>query len=120
MVVNATMAVADWASQCRLGKMECFRLRVALAEALNNIILHGCRGQTNHQPISIVCRNNSRKLSISVSQKSAKPTKLPLEADIPNPLSVSGRGLPIMFQWLDEVTSVYKDGRNILTLVKFR
>lgn len=117
---DAALAVADWAFQCCFDKMECFRLRVALAEALNNIIVHDWRVQGSRQPIILECWANSLKLSISVSQKSAELTKLPIKTDIPSPLSASGRGWPIMFHWLDEVTSEHQDGRNILTLVKFR
>lgn len=117
-VPDAAMAVADWALECRLNRMDCFRLRIAVAEALNNIILHGQGAEEAHHRIVIECQDDAQKLSVSVSQLNGPPITVPTVAEIPGPLSESGRGWPIMFQWLDEVSSDHCNGQNVLTLVK--
>lgn len=118
-VPDVALAVADWASGC-LDSADCFRLRVAVAEALNNIILHGTVERDMNHRIVIECQDSRHTLCICISQNNSKPIPLPVNADIPDPMSESGRGWPILFHWLDEVRTQHIDGRNRLTLIKYR
>lgn len=97
-----------------------FQLQLAVDEVASNIILHGYTHQTG--PILLTIWKENDKIIIRIQDR-GEPFN-PLEADEPDlqaPLeerSPGGLGIHFLKTVTDRVHYQFKDGKNILTLVK--
>jgi serine/threonine-protein kinase RsbW len=116
--------IADFttASARELGLNEkgIFQLQLAVDEVASNIILHGYTHQTG--PIHLTIWKENDRIIIRIEDR-GEPFN-PLEVDEPNlgaPLeerSPGGLGIHFLKTVTDSVHYQFKDGKNILTLVK--
>ena len=116
--------IADFttASARKLGLSEkgVFQLELAVDEVASNIILHGYTHQTG--PIHLSIWKEKDRIIIKIKDK-GEPFN-PLEADKPDleaPLeerSPGGLGIHFLKTVTDSVHYQFKDGKNILTLIK--
>ena len=116
--------IADFttASARELGLSEkgVFQLELAVDEVASNIILHGYTHQTG--PIHLSIWKEKDRIIIKIKDK-GEPFN-PLEADKPDleaPLeerSPGGLGIHFLKTVTDSVHYQFKDGKNILTLIK--
>ncbi|MDY9923375.1 ATP-binding protein [Methanobacterium sp.] len=97
-----------------------FQLQLAVDEVAANIILHGYTHQTG--PIHLTIWKENDKIIIQIQDR-GEPFN-PLEADEPDlqaPLeerSPGGLGIHFLKTVTDSVHYQFKDGKNILTLIK--
>jgi len=97
-----------------------FQLQLAVDEVASNIILHGYTHQTG--PIHLTIWKENDKIIIQIQDR-GEPFN-PLEADEPDlqaPLeerSPGGLGIHFLKTVTDSVHYQFKDGKNILTLIK--
>jgi len=117
-------SIADFitSSTRELGLIEkdVFQLQLAVDEVASNIILHGYTHQTG--PIHLTIWKEKDKIIIQIQDR-GEPFN-PLEADEPDlqaPLeerSPGGLGIHFLKTVTDSVHYQFKDGKNILTLIK--
>jgi len=97
-----------------------FQFQLAVDEVASNIILHGYTHQTG--PIHLTIWKENDKIIIQIQDR-GEPFN-PLEADEPDlqaPLeerSPGGLGIHFLKNVTDSVHYQFKDGKNILTLIK--
>ena len=97
-----------------------FQIQLAVDEVVSNIILHGYTHQTG--PILLTIWKENDKIIIRIQDR-GEPFN-PLEADEPDlgaPLeerSPGGLGIHFLKTVTDSVHYQFKDGKNILTLIK--
>ncbi|MBI4814269.1 MAG: ATP-binding protein [Methanobacterium sp.] len=97
-----------------------FQLQLAVDEVASNIILHGYTHQTG--PIHLTIWKENDKIMIQIQDR-GDPFN-PLETDKPDlqaPLderSPGGLGIHFLKTVTDSVHYQFKDGKNILTLIK--
>lgn len=95
---------------------ELMRFEIALGEIGANVLTHGRPGRGD-QPIDYVLRFADGEVCASFSDHGpAVHDKLAQE--MPDPLSESGRGLPMARTLLDELGYEREGGRNVWRLVK--
>ena len=122
-------SIADFTTESagKLGLNEkgVFQLQLAVDEAVSNIILHGYTHRTG--PIHLTIwkennNNNNNNIIIRIEDR-GEPFN-PLKVDKPDlgaPLeerSPGGLGIHFLITMTDSVHYQFKDGKNILTLVK--
>ncbi len=101
-----------------------FQIQLAVDEVVSNIILHGYTHQTGPIHITIWKDKENDTIIIRIQDK-GEPFN-PLEADKPDleaPLeerSPGGLGIHFLKTVTDSVHYQFKDGKNILTLIKNR
>lgn len=108
------------ARELGLSEKGVFQLELAVDEVASNIILHGYAHQTG--PIHLTIFKENERIIIQIKDR-GEPFN-PLEADNPNlgaPLeerSPGGLGVHFLKTVTDSVHYQFKDGKNILTLIK--
>jgi len=95
---------------------ECFRIEVALAEAINNILEHALPERPDEY-ISVFCQAQDSMLVIEILDNGKPLTILP-DDQLPDWHHESGRGWPIIYRWMDEVSHRYTNNQNQLILKK--
>jgi serine/threonine-protein kinase RsbW len=113
-------ALSQAASEAGLSQGEFIDLDLAVAEAANNIVLHGYgRDETNS--FQVLIQVEEGRLSVELSD-SGRPIPAPmLEAASPAPWDAEcGRGFGIIHACVDALTYRSEGGLNRLTLVKNR
>jgi|GEM_PF-808814 len=107
-----------------LSKQICFELELAVVEAANNAIIHSC-GDDPAKQLELELSHQSRQLTIIIRDHGAGMDYL---ARQPKPIqdnptvedvSVSGLGLSIIHQIMDEVHYSSKNGTNTMTMIKW-
>jgi len=96
--------------------------QLAVEEAITNIIIHGYRVTGGKIEISFISDSNRVEIQIADSAPRFDPLSVP-EPNLDRPLeerSIGGLGIFLIRQVMDEVTYQYRDGKNILALVKKR
>jgi len=97
-----------------------FQLQLAVDEVVSNIIIHGYTHQTG--PIHLTIWKENEKVNIQIKDR-GEPFD-PLKVDTPDlsvPLkerSPGGLGIHFLKTVTDSVHYQFKDGKNILTLIK--
>lgn len=97
-----------------------FQLQLAVDEVVSNIIIHGYTHQTG--PIHLTIWKENEKVNIQIQDR-GEPFD-PLKVDTPDlsvPLkerSPGGLGIHFLKTVTDSVHYQFKDGKNILTLIK--
>ncbi len=110
------------ASELGLNDKGVFQLQLAVDEVVSNIILHGYTHQTG--PIHLTIWKEDDKIIIKIEDR-GEPFN-PLKVDKPDlgaPLeerSPGGLGIHFLKTMTDRVHYQFKDGKNILTLVKLK
>lgn len=104
-----------------LGDYGQFQAQLAVEEAVTNIIKHGSLEVTDK--ISIKCQKRDNEIHIIIEDP-GKPfnQKDVCEPDLKiSPLKRDPGGLGIYFikKYMDKINYIYKDGKNILTLIKY-
>lgn len=92
------------------------QIEVALVEAVNNAIAHGCKGRTDAE-IRIRARIEDGYLVIEL-QDPGEPLQTLPGPEMPHPLEESGRGWPLIHAYMDWIEYRSEGGINFLTLSK--
>ena len=99
-----------------LGKTQVLRLELALVEALNNIIAHGCEERSDVR-IGVVMEALDDVLLVEIRDEGSTIDELP-GGEMPDPLQESGRGWPLIRACVDGIDYRSENGENILSLTK--
>jgi serine/threonine-protein kinase RsbW len=92
------------------------QVELALVEAVNNVIAHGCPGRTDAR-IGIRLRVRGDALVIELRDPGIPLPALP-GAAMPDSPAECGRGWPLIHACVDRVEYRSEDGSNVLTLGK--
>jgi anti-sigma regulatory factor (Ser/Thr protein kinase) len=92
------------------------QIELALVEALNNVILHGYQSRPEHQ-IRTDWQLVDDCVRIEILDQGQTLASLP-DGDMPEAMSESGRGWPIIRACMDRVDYHSSQGVNHLTLIK--
>ena len=97
-----------------------FDVRLAVDEAITNVIQHGYEGKEGL--IHIRCEVSTREI-VLVVEDSAKPFNLssveePRLSDSLEKRQIGGLGVYLIKKKMDQVTHEFKNGKNILTMKK--
>ena len=95
---------------------ECFHIEVVLAEVINNIVEHALLDRPD-EFIKIRCSAVKTMLVIEVLDN-GKPLLTVPKDTLPDWDAESGRGWPIIYSWMDEVTYCHSNHQNQLVLKK--
>jgi serine/threonine-protein kinase RsbW len=104
-----------------MGDHEMFQTQIAVDEAITNIIMHGELEEKDK--ISLKCEKDRGMVKIVIEDE-AKPFD-PTTTEDPDLLSpveereVGGLGVYFIKEYMDEIKYDFKDGKNILTMVKY-
>lgn len=104
-----------------LGDREIFQIQLAVDEACTNIIEHAELKEENK--ISIKCRNLEDKIELVIEDR-GKPfdpttTKPPDLKSGPQERELGGLGVHFIKTFMDEVKYEFREGKNVLTLIKY-
>lgn len=115
-IVPTTRKIIDY---CRLVGFDydtCFQIHVVVTEAINNIITYA----TPDSPITISCMFDEldKVLVIDIIDNGTAIDKLPL-FEFPDCEAESGRGWPIIINWMDDVSHVRQGEENHLSMKKY-
>ncbi|MCE5213326.1 MAG: ATP-binding protein [Methanobacterium sp.] len=103
-----------------MGDHDLFQTQIAVDEAITNIIEHGELAEQNK--IIIKCKKEGNKILIIIEDKGKPfdPTKL-ADPDITAPIherKTGGLGVYFIKKYMNQVEYDYRDGKNILTMIK--
>lgn len=116
--------LADWIGQLAvvmsLPRTVAYRLDLVLAEAVTNIIEHGCTDIEGRE-IVIRCDLERDALAVEITDDARpydptareEPASAAADLEAANP---NGRGILLMRRYTREIRYRYENGRNILTL----
>ena len=95
-------------------------LRLAVEEAITNVIVHGYREQGGE--VDVTCRATRGIVEVQIEDAASpfNPLLLP-EPDLTTDIEdrhVGGLGIFLIRQVMDEIVYRYENGKNILVLVK--
>ena len=109
-----------FARERKLAREHAFRLDLAVAEALTNIMSYAYCDEARHD-ISVELRAQPDRIRIRIEDDGVpfNPLELPVE---PQPRSLdqaqpNGRGIPLMRSFMSELHYLRRDKRNVLTMV---
>ena len=117
--------LADWIGQLAvamsLPRTVAYRLDLVLAEAVTNIIEHGCTDIEGRE-IVIRCDCEADAVAVEISDDARpydptareEPASAAADLDAANP---NGRGIMPMRRYTREMRYRYENGRNLLTLI---
>lgn len=94
--------------------------QLAIEEAITNVIVHGY--QKPGEPIGIVCRISQESVEVQITDAAPRfdPFTVPepeLEESIED-RSIGGLGVYLIRRVMDEVTYHYRNGQNVLVMIK--
>jgi serine/threonine-protein kinase RsbW len=104
-----------------MGDHDLFQTQIAVDEAVTNIIEHGELAPPNK--ITLKCEKKGDRIQVIIEDKGKPfdPTTL-AEPDITVPLEerkTGGLGVYFIKKYMNQVKYEYKDGHNILTMIKY-
>lgn len=111
-----TVYISTQCEELDINKLQCFRISICAAEAMNNIIEHACAKSTAHS-IRVVMVITAAEITIQFLDSGihySPPENKPLELE-----EESGRGWYILRNWTDQLNYRRQGRINRLTL-KFR
>jgi serine/threonine-protein kinase RsbW len=96
--------------------------QLAVEEAITNVIVHGYR--RTGEPISITCQIHHNRVEVRITDAAPRfdPFTVPepeLEESVED-RSIGGLGVYLIRRVMDEVSYHYRDGRNVLVMVKIK
>jgi serine/threonine-protein kinase RsbW len=95
-------------------------LQLAVEEAVANTVVHGYRGAAGEVIIAVQITDDAVQVRIEDNAPPFNPLSVP-DPDRGTDLEdrrIGGVGIFLIRQVMDEVSYEYKDGKNLLTLVK--
>lgn len=98
----------------RLSRPVAAQVELAVVEAVNNAIEHGCRGRTDAE-IGMGIRVEDDVLLVELRDPGIPIPAIPGPA-MPDPLAESGRGWPLIHACMDRIDYRSEGGINVLTL----
>jgi serine/threonine-protein kinase RsbW len=104
-----------------MGDHEMFQAQIAVDEAITNIIMHGELVEENKIRLKCEKRGDRVKIVIEDEGKPFDPTTTE-NPDLNAPLEereMGGLGVYFIKKSMDEVNYDFKDGKNILTMIKY-
>jgi serine/threonine-protein kinase RsbW len=105
-----------------VGEKDIFEIGLAVDEACANIILYGYKGREGGITISSCVRDQQVEVTISDRGTPFDPLSVPppdIAADVDH-RKIGGLGIHLIRSMTDQVSYIYQDGTNLLTLVKER
>ena len=99
-----------------------YRLLIAGTEAVNNGILHGCKGDSRKN-VHVMCelKRDSLVFTVQDQGRGFKPEEVPDPLEEKNLLKTSGRGIFLMRSLMDKVTfSVTSDGTEVELIIDLK
>ena len=108
--------IAHYAQTLDLDLQAVFQLKIAIAEALNNIAAHGMDPERPGK-IEITCRRSAQALEIIIVD-SGRPIEIQPSGAFPLQHVERGRGWPIMINWIDQIEYLPGPPHNRLHLTK--
>ena len=111
-VEDALNGLTQYCLTAGFDTQDCFYIEVALAEAVNNIIEHALRGRPD-ESIRIFCRMLKSTLIIELLDNGKPLLDLPLNK-LPDWEKESGRGWPIIYRLMDEVTYSFEHQNRLI------
>ena len=107
-------------SESGLDESAAFQFRLAIEEALNNIIKHGYGGEPGHT-IQVTWHSDQDGVEIELRDRARQPPPDFLEqATMPPPDALSGRGLLIIRAYTDAASYRRIGDENVLTMKRRR
>ena len=106
-------------SLCRehgLDEGNCYQIRTAVTEAVNNAIIHAYGNQHGHR-VAVDWSLLDQTICIQVSDKGKRMSQIPPDLE-PPPEAENGRGWWIMRRWMDQVDYVSSNGLNRLIMYR--
>ncbi|KAB2952565.1 ATP-binding protein [Heliorestis acidaminivorans] len=94
-----------------------FYLKLALSEAINNVIVHGYGGESDN-PITLQMRVTPERIETHLLDQGKGFLIHERKASLPNSCSESGRGIFLICHFMDQAFSARKGEWNDLTLIK--
>jgi sigma-B regulation protein RsbU (phosphoserine phosphatase) len=116
-VANATVKAGKYCRQHNLPEAFSFQVEVAVAEVLNNVLEHALPNRANHK-IELICHLQDDALVIKAIDDGLPLQTLPGDKRMPACRAESGRGWPIIINWIDEISFNRANDRNHLLMKK--
>ncbi|OGU53935.1 MAG: hypothetical protein A2V66_17020 [Ignavibacteria bacterium RBG_13_36_8] len=122
-VAGACKNIRNFCEDSKVSKDICDKIEICLTEALNNVIKHSYKGESDKE-IEIKVRKKRKIFEIDIldsgeARSCFEKPKLEFDPkDIEN-LPESGMGLFIIEEIMDETHYRIQDGKNIFTMRKF-
>jgi serine/threonine-protein kinase RsbW len=110
-------AIEGIASRMRFDPTDVEDLKLAVGEACNNAVKHGCPSNL-HPCITVVCKVTPGVLEIEISNGLAGGEPRPITEGSPDYSQEGGMGLYIMQRVMDEVEIVWGDQMAKIRMVK--
>jgi Anti-sigma regulatory factor (Ser/Thr protein kinase) len=118
--------IAGWLEEtlagAGVGEKDQFEIGLAVDEACSNIILYGYADRSGTIDIESCIRDDELTVTIEDAGKPFNPLEVTppvLDADIDH-RKIGGLGVHLIRSVTDDLFYEYRDGKNILTLVKVR
>ncbi len=127
--INAITGACDFVGAAALAagfnEKDVHHCQLAVDEACTNIIEHGYRTENPNQVIDIICQQFAEQLAINLLDDSPPFNPL-VQQHEPNPDAAlddrenGGWGIYFIKRLMDEVSYAHVQGRNQLTMIKYR
>jgi serine/threonine-protein kinase RsbW len=92
-------------------------VEVVVAEVLNNVLEHALPGHAKNK-IELICHLQDDQFLIETIDDGLPLQTLPGDKRMPTSWAESGRGWPIVNNWMDEISFNRADDRNHLLMKK--
>jgi serine/threonine-protein kinase RsbW len=110
-------AVEGIASRMRFAPSDVEDVKLAVGEACNNAVKHGC--PSHHRPfITVICKVTSELLEVEVRNGLAGGEPCPSAVAVPDGSKEGGMGLYIMKKLMDEVDINWKNRTASIRMIK--
>jgi anti-sigma regulatory factor (Ser/Thr protein kinase) len=110
-------AITELASAYGLPEKECCRIRLAVDEAVANIIRHAYHDEPE-RPIELTCTAYADRLEFALLDQGEPPDPARIQAEPLDEMAPSGRGTHLIRMIMDEVSYAQVPGGNQLRLTK--
>ncbi len=111
--------VRGFAHERRLASRAAHWLELAVNEALTNIICHGYGDKARHEiVVDLIAQPEQIRVEIEDDGIPFNPLELPIAAQPENleKSAQTGRGIPLMRSFMDELHYQRRDNKNMLTM----
>jgi sigma-B regulation protein RsbU (phosphoserine phosphatase) len=116
-VADVTAKAGKYCQRHNLPEAFCFQVEVVVAEVLNNVLEHALPGHAKNK-IELICHLQDDQFLIETIDDGLPLQTLPGDKGMPTSWAESGRGWPIVNNWMDEISFNRADDRNHLLMKK--
>ena len=112
--------VRGFVHERRLGRRAAHWLELSVNEALTNIMCHAYGDNARHEiVVDLIAQPDRIRVEIEDDGVPFNPLELPIAAQPENleKSAQTGRGIPLMRSFMDELHYLRRDNRNMLTMV---